>query len=89
MTLDNEAQAAKVNDLNNEIKKFQIEANELKKELKELKDQMTCKICLVNDTDIVLLPCGHFFCCTSCSTLLEKCGVCREVIQQRAKVYMS
>ena len=88
LTRDKEEQAAKENDRNNEIRKLQVKVNDLEKEFKKVKDQITCKICLVKDIDIVLLPCCHF-CCTSCSTQLEKCGICRTIIKQREKVYMA
>lgn len=36
-----------------------------------------CSICIVNVVDSVFIPCGHRFCCFDCSTMIERCGICR------------
>ncbi|EFX76353.1 hypothetical protein DAPPUDRAFT_306240 [Daphnia pulex] len=46
----------------------------------------TCSICLDKLVATILLPCGHFF-CETCALKIEKCGLCRELIANKHRVY--
>lgn len=62
-----------------------------KKEKKEKKIQQCC-ICLDNDVDCVLLPCGHVTCCMKCvqpqNDSLKTCPICRIVVEDFHKVFL-
>lgn len=46
-----------------------------------------CVVCLSTRRDTVIVPCGHFCCCSSCVSNLTTCPVCRKGIQYRQKVF--
>ncbi|KAJ7515767.1 hypothetical protein O6H91_22G027200 [Diphasiastrum complanatum] len=46
-----------------------------------------CVICLEQDYNIVFVPCGHMCCCSSCSSQLSNCPLCRRRIEQFVKTY--
>ncbi|XP_057850218.1 E3 ubiquitin-protein ligase SP1 isoform X2 [Cryptomeria japonica] len=49
--------------------------------------QDMCVICLEQEYNAVFVPCGHMCCCTSCSSHLSSCPLCRRRIQQVVKTY--
>lgn len=55
----------------------------------ELKDRMTCNICLDKEKDILFLPCGHVVCCSQCSESVNVCPTCRADIFGIVKLYNS
>mmetsp|Transcript_20208 Transcript_20208/g.51605 ORF Transcript_20208/g.51605 Transcript_20208/m.51605 type:complete len:636 (-) Transcript_20208:238-2145(-) len=59
------------------------------KERKILDDQKTCKVCLEELINIVLIPCGHQSLCSGCAQPLSDCPICRAPIAQRVKVFFS
>ena len=63
----------------------QSSISELQKENDELKAEMLCKICMVEQVSMVLLPCGHIVACPDCSNDLKKCPICRANISGRAR----
>lgn len=36
-----------------------------------------CKVCFVNEIDVVILPCSHIFVCHGCFEGLKCCPICR------------
>lgn len=46
-----------------------------------------CVICLENDYNAVFVPCGHMCCCTSCSSHLTNCPLCRKRIDQVVRTF--
>lgn len=48
-----------------------------------------CKICLNEDSNILLLPCSHICTCISCTTCVNLCPICRCKIKSVIKVYFS
>ena len=46
-----------------------------------------CQICLNENINTCLVPCGHTYCST-CSNKLHNCAICRKGIQQRVKMYI-
>lgn len=46
-----------------------------------------CVICLEQEYNAVFLPCGHMCCCTTCSSHLTNCPLCRRRIEQVVKTF--
>ena len=42
-----------------------------------LENDIVCCICMENESDIVIFPCGHHNFCKICISGLEKCPLCR------------
>ncbi|TNJ27966.1 Ankyrin repeat protein 2 [Giardia muris] len=55
----------------------------------QAKAMITCIICLMNQRNILLLPCNHLCVCSSCMRQLEnqKCPLCNGSIKGVARVY--
>lgn len=49
----------------------------------------TCIVCMDAENDILFLGCSHLVCCSSCSTQISTCPICRKTIDQKIKVYKS
>ncbi|GLD93643.1 hypothetical protein PINS_up002248 [Pythium insidiosum] len=70
-------------------------AVELQKKLDErTEEQVTaehkqCVVCLTREKSILCLPCRHLCLCRECSQLqqLEKCPICRNVVESMLQVY--
>jgi len=57
-------------------------------------DNKTCKICFLNPTNAICLPCGHAVACYECAhkiymTVAKKCPVCRKQIKEVSKIFFS
>ena len=48
-----------------------------------------CKICLNEDSNILLLPCHHISTCISCTLCTKFCPICRCKIESVIKVYFA
>ncbi|RYR71907.1 hypothetical protein Ahy_A02g006113 isoform B [Arachis hypogaea] len=46
-----------------------------------------CVICLEHEYNAVFVPCGHMCCCTTCSSHLTNCPLCRRRIEQVVKTF--
>jgi len=40
-----------------------------------------CKVCLDQPANVIIIPCGHFLCCSSCLPQLTTCPICRKDIR--------
>ncbi|XP_060577976.1 baculoviral IAP repeat-containing protein 7-like [Ruditapes philippinarum] len=58
-------------------------------ENERLKNQLTCKICMDNASNMVFIPCGHMISCETCAPHIRKCAICRKLIEGRVKAFMS
>lgn len=74
----------------------QLRKTEIKKfsdELADTTNENDCAICMDNQRNSVLRPCNHMVTCYSCSLVLhnrqDNCPVCREVITDVIKIFMS
>ncbi|KAK3585156.1 hypothetical protein CHS0354_034288 [Potamilus streckersoni] len=79
-------------DMNNDSSKDKLSSKELESLLEqnqELKDQMTCKICMDREACIVFLPCGHMMSCPQCAPALRKCPICRQLVKGTVRAYSS
>ena len=50
-------------------------------------EEKLCKVCFVDRRQYALLPCGHFFCCMTCSKQQILCGLCRRTVLARVKIF--
>ncbi len=55
----------------------------------ELHQKKVCKICLDEEIDVVLIPCGHLICCRICAPALNKCPICRVNIERAVRTYLA
>merc|ERR550517_2244542 len=62
---------------------------ELRREIQQLRDERSCKICLEKEASIVFLPCGHLSCCSTCAPSLTKCPVCRARIDALVRAFLT
>ncbi|XP_033739618.1 E3 ubiquitin-protein ligase XIAP-like [Pecten maximus] len=62
---------------------------DLSEEIRTLKDQKTCKICLDAEVGMVFLPCGHLCACVTCAPAVQHCPICRCDIRGTVRTYMS
>lgn len=59
-----------------------------KKQDKEvIETEKNCRICLDNDVEVTLIPCGHFCLCQSCTFGLKECPICRKNIESVQRTY--
>ena len=58
-------------------------------ELKQLVESRKCKSCHKEDACVVLVPCGHLACCVECGNKVNRCPVCRSMIKERIRSYLS
>lgn len=57
-------------------------------------DKNICSICMENNTNILIEPCGHICTCEQCINMIlqsknKKCPVCRVDITNTVKAYLS
>ena len=36
-----------------------------------------CAICMTEEKCMIIVPCGHYYTCTTCTALIKKCPICR------------
>jgi hypothetical protein len=53
----------------------------LENENMKLKEQLTCKVCKINPSKDLFLPCGELCACAACSKLLTHCPSCQTQIR--------
>ncbi|XP_078082169.1 baculoviral IAP repeat-containing protein 7-like [Mustelus asterias] len=58
-------------------------------QLRQLKNERTCKVCLDREVSIVFIPCGHLVVCRDCAPNLRSCPICRALIRGSVRAFMS
>ena len=71
------------------VKPLEVKNKGLEKEIQHLKEAQVCKICIDKKINTVLLPCGHLVSCNECAYSLNKCPMCRKLINSKSRIYMS
>lgn len=56
---------------------------------KELPESMECKLCMDKHREILFIPCKHMCTCMNCAMTITNCPICRSLIQEKIKVYLS
>jgi hypothetical protein len=53
-------------------------------------EEQTCKICLDQKIEYIAIPCGHAYLCTNCAKMeVKNCAICRGVVTQTYRIYLS
>uniref|UniRef100_UPI00398F0337 baculoviral IAP repeat-containing protein 7-like n=1 Tax=Pristiophorus japonicus TaxID=55135 RepID=UPI00398F0337 len=58
-------------------------------QLRQLKNERTCKVCMDKEVSIVFIPCGHLVVCRDCAPNLRRCPICRALIRGSVRAFMS
>ncbi|NWZ26538.1 BIR7B protein, partial [Asarcornis scutulata] len=58
-------------------------------QLRRLQEERTCKVCMERNVSVVFVPCGHLVACRECALNLRLCPICRAVIRQSVRTFMS
>ncbi|XP_065583467.1 putative inhibitor of apoptosis isoform X2 [Artemia franciscana] len=53
-----------------------------------IEERYKCKVCLDKRIEVIFLPCGHLASCSSCTSALANCPLCRQVIGGTAKAFL-
>lgn len=69
--------------------KMEKSNQDLKRELRELKDERLCKVCLDGQVSHVFVPCGHAVCCGTCVGNIKECPLCRSRLQGSIIIYFT
>ena len=58
--------------------------------LENCSENLLCKVCLNNDSNIVVSPCFHIAMCSTCHAFIpDRCPICRTAILGTAIVYIT
>ena len=52
-------------------------------------DSLQCAICMQNEANAAIIPCGHTVACVRCLEKCDKCPVCRRGIRSLLRIYRS
>ncbi|KFO77784.1 Baculoviral IAP repeat-containing protein 7-B [Cuculus canorus] len=58
-------------------------------QLRRLREERICKVCMDRDVSVVFVPCGHLVACEECASNLRSCPICRAVIRGCVRTFMS
>ncbi|KAM4031695.1 baculoviral IAP repeat-containing protein 7 [Anomaloglossus baeobatrachus] len=58
-------------------------------QLRRLKEERICKVCLDKDVSMLFVPCGHLVVCMDCAPNLRHCPICRATIRGSVRAFMS
>ena len=61
----------------------------LEEKLERMQEERMCKICMDAEVNVVFLPCGHLSCCAGCANGMNSCPMCRRVIHDKRRIYLS
>lgn len=66
-----------------------INKSDNKKVEGEFCDTLICKLCYLNECNVVFIPCGHIIACKKCASSLINCPVCRKPFLNVIRIYFS
>ena len=74
----------------NELQMERTQHSETREHLTDAMNAFKCQVCLTNDYDHVLVPCGHPICGTCMEHLAQprKCPFCRSAARSTVKVFL-
>ncbi|XP_062603228.1 uncharacterized protein LOC134265001 isoform X2 [Saccostrea cucullata] len=65
------------------------EAENLYRENLRLLEEKQCKICMDQEMNVMMEPCGHMCACHQCANQLRKCPICNQRVRKLHRVYKS
>ena len=90
LSYDKDVLVYKGDDSNSELFELKKKLNIEREENKRIKEDHTCKICLNNQQNHVIIPCGHLI-CSDCVKSLDqhqkKCPICRGRFTKHINIY--
>uniref|UniRef100_A0A0D3DDE0 RING-type domain-containing protein n=1 Tax=Brassica oleracea var. oleracea TaxID=109376 RepID=A0A0D3DDE0_BRAOL len=93
MELENQSLLQRTITLQEELKDSQaayiLEQERAEASLKEAetaKSQWICKICLIKEVDLTIVPCGHVL-CRECSASVARCPFCRLQVTRTIRIF--
>ncbi|NWQ81498.1 BIR7B protein, partial [Columbina picui] len=54
-----------------------------------LQEERMCRVCMDRAVSVVFVPCGHLVTCAECASNLSLCPICRAVIRESVRTFMS
>lgn len=64
----------------------QERADAAQKESEAAKSAWTCRVCISNEVDTIVVPCGHVL-CHRCSAAVTRCPFCRRAVSKALRIY--
>lgn len=61
----------------------------LQNEIRQLEEAKQCRLCQEFDACMVLTPCCHLCCCENCVSVVKKCPICQESVEEKIRSYIS
>ncbi|KAH3729020.1 hypothetical protein DPMN_054983 [Dreissena polymorpha] len=82
-----------IEDIVNKIAQFEKEGIEaaptdVYKENKRLKGMLICRICKINNSNALFLPCAHHVMCFNCAHDVRKCPLCQRDVNDIVRTFM-
>ncbi|CAM6095372.1 unnamed protein product [Calypogeia fissa] len=56
------------------------------KEVEAARTAWTCRVCINNEVDTIVVPCGHVL-CHRCSAAVTRCPFCRRAVSKALRIY--
>lgn len=56
------------------------------KEADSAKAAWICRVCLTNEVDNTIVPCGHVL-CRRCSSAVSRCPFCRKQVTEKMRIF--
>lgn len=80
----------KSGEVNSDGEQYHTESDDdIEEANRQLKENVTCKICYDSLASVIVLPCGHMICCPQCVSALTKCAICRIQIKGTVRAIMA
>uniref|UniRef100_A0A8C6EF55 RING-type E3 ubiquitin transferase n=1 Tax=Moschus moschiferus TaxID=68415 RepID=A0A8C6EF55_MOSMO len=64
------------------------EERDAEEQLRRLREERTCRVCLDRTVGVVFVPCGHLA-CAECAPSLQQCPICRAPIRSCVRTFLS
>ena len=67
----------------------QEENKENEKHVEIVDELKLCKVCMTEERNVAIAPCGHFVLCNLCASCISQCPICRSNVKHFVKIYFS
>jgi hypothetical protein len=48
----------------------------------------SCIVCINENVQVALLPCGHAQLCLNCASMVRRCPTCRRIVALQIRIYL-